>query len=80
MSVFTGSDWNNGTFIMPFKTIQKAANVMSVGVRYPQTYIFPGTCKEIITISSNLDTNMLFTKLSNTSPVVYGSSMTKLCV
>ena len=38
-----GNDGDDGSFLTPFKTIQKAADVMSTNVTVASCYIFPGT-------------------------------------
>ena len=64
-----GSNSSNGTFINPFRTIQRAVNLMSAGpsnCTVATTYIFPGTYSEQILISSNYNSNyMVITALSN---------------
>ncbi|MDD5067331.1 MAG: right-handed parallel beta-helix repeat-containing protein, partial [bacterium] len=72
----SGNDLNEGSFIRPFRTIQRAVHAMTPGVIYPRTYIFPGLYKEHIVISSNISTNILITGLSNTMPVLNGSLVT----
>ncbi|MDD5067921.1 MAG: NosD domain-containing protein, partial [bacterium] len=78
------SDSNPGTFELPFLTIQRAANAMMPGP--PQctsatTYIFPGTYADRVTILSNINTDyMVFTKLSNNKPVLYGSLASNFAV
>lgn len=71
-----GDDTNPGTFENPFQTIQKAANVMSIGLpvcTISSTYIFPGTYSEQVSIYSNKNSGyMVFTKLSNFLPVMDG--------
>ncbi|MDD5066226.1 MAG: right-handed parallel beta-helix repeat-containing protein, partial [bacterium] len=74
------SDSNPGTFNMPFRTIQRAANVMmpgAPGCTSATTYIFPGVYQDRITVYSNRNPGwMIFTKLSNTQPLLYGSYLT----
>ncbi|MDD5065921.1 MAG: right-handed parallel beta-helix repeat-containing protein, partial [bacterium] len=66
---------NNGSFLYPFHTIQRAANRMAPGVTSATTYVFPGAYAERVTIASNRNTGfMVFTALSNTMPLLYGSS------
>ncbi|MDD5067468.1 MAG: right-handed parallel beta-helix repeat-containing protein, partial [bacterium] len=75
-----GLDTNPGTFSQPFRTIQKAALAMMPGLPNCSsaiTYIFPGIYQERVTIKSNKNTGyMLFTKLSNSMPVLTGVSTT----
>ncbi|MDD5065967.1 MAG: right-handed parallel beta-helix repeat-containing protein, partial [bacterium] len=73
----SGVDTNPGTFTMPFRTIQKAVNVMMPGVTSATTYVFPGNYNEKVTVSSNRNPGyMVFTRLSNSSPVMNGSFLT----
>ena len=74
----TGDDTYNGTFIKPFKTIQKAADTMMPGVTVASCYIFPGTYSEQVGIYSNKNSGfMIFTALSNNkSPVLTGYGVT----
>ncbi|MBU1077905.1 MAG: right-handed parallel beta-helix repeat-containing protein [Spirochaetes bacterium] len=70
----SGNDGNPGTFANPFKTIQKGANMMMPGVSSPTCYIFPGNYPEKVTIASNKNLGyIVFTKLSNTEPIMNGS-------
>ncbi len=72
-----GSDTNNGSFMNPFATIQKAGDVMSGGLPACTTatcYIFPGTYSETVMINANNNSGyMVITKLSNQQPVLTGS-------
>ncbi|MDD5066348.1 MAG: right-handed parallel beta-helix repeat-containing protein, partial [bacterium] len=74
-----GDDSNNGSITNPFRTIQRAVNVMSGGppvCGLPWCYVFPGTYREQVTIRSNRNPlYMLITALSNSKPpVVTGNS------
>lgn len=72
----SGNDANNGSFTNPFRTIQKAVDRVSPGTNITSatTYIFPGTYNEQIVIASNKNPGyMVFTKASNSSPVLDGS-------
>ncbi|MBN1898543.1 MAG: right-handed parallel beta-helix repeat-containing protein, partial [Spirochaetes bacterium] len=75
VDVQSGNDINYpGSFSYPFKSIQKASDVISAGVSSSICYIFPGTYNEKITIKSNKNNNfMVLTKLSNDAPVITGS-------
>ncbi|MBU1076855.1 MAG: right-handed parallel beta-helix repeat-containing protein [Spirochaetes bacterium] len=71
----TGDDLNPGTFIRPFRTIQKAVDRVSSGivVSFATTYIYPGNYSEEVTIVSNYNTGfMVFTRLSNVLPLMDG--------
>ncbi|MBN1899353.1 MAG: VCBS repeat-containing protein, partial [Spirochaetes bacterium] len=69
-----GSDLNNGTFTNPFRTIQRAVDVMSMGptnILVPFCYVFPGVYNEEVIIRSNdNELWMLITALSNNDPPV----------
>ncbi len=70
----SGSDTNIGTFSKPFKTIQKAVDVMNSGITIPTCYIFPGIYSEQVMIVSNKNSGyMVLTKLSNAAPILNGS-------
>ena len=72
-----GQDLWPGTKTQPFATIQKAANTMAPGVTFATTYIDPGTYAQKVVIRSNKNNGyMVFTKASNTIPVLFGSSKT----
>ncbi|MBU1076929.1 MAG: right-handed parallel beta-helix repeat-containing protein, partial [Spirochaetes bacterium] len=63
----------------PFKTIQKAADVMSTNVTVASCYIFPGNYSEQVEIYSNKNNGyMVFLALSNNKPkpVLSGASYT----
>ncbi|MBU1076609.1 MAG: right-handed parallel beta-helix repeat-containing protein [Spirochaetes bacterium] len=65
-----GSNTFPGTFLQPFRTIQKAIDVMSTNVTFATCYIFPGIYYEQVLISSNKNSGyMVITELSNLSPV-----------
>jgi uncharacterized repeat protein (TIGR01451 family) len=72
----SGSDANPGTFGAPFRTIQRAVNIMSSGLpncAVATTYVFPGLYNERVIVRSNKNTGYLVvTKLSNTRPVMNG--------
>ncbi|MBN1899016.1 MAG: right-handed parallel beta-helix repeat-containing protein, partial [Spirochaetes bacterium] len=71
-----GNDSSPGTFIQPFATIQKAADVMHTNLTVASCYIYPGTYFDSIEIFSNLNNGyMVFLKLSNDNPVLTGSSV-----
>ncbi|MDD5066314.1 MAG: right-handed parallel beta-helix repeat-containing protein, partial [bacterium] len=73
----SGNDGNDGRFTSPFRTIQRAANAMMPGVVSATTYVFPGTYTERVTVSSNKNPGyMVFTRLSNTRPILDGSGTT----
>lgn len=77
----SGDDSNNGTFSDPFRTVQKAVDIMSSGRPIPTCYIFPGAYSEsIIIYSNNNNTNMIITKLSNTNPIFSGSFLSNFCI
>ncbi len=75
-----GSDTNNGSFMNPFATIQKAVDVMSGGppvCTSATCYIFPGIYSEEVVINSNKNSGyMVFTALSNNNlPELDGESL-----
>ena len=71
-----GDDFNNGSYTNPFKTIQRAAYIMSTGVSNSICYISPGTYPESVKIEKNLNSgDMIITKLSNQMPILTGSDI-----
>ncbi|MDD5066834.1 MAG: right-handed parallel beta-helix repeat-containing protein, partial [bacterium] len=75
-----GDDSNNGSYTNPFRTIQRAVDVMSVGptnVAFPLCYIGPGTYNESVLISSNLNPDyILLTAWSNNKPPILDGTST----
>ncbi|MBN1898745.1 MAG: right-handed parallel beta-helix repeat-containing protein [Spirochaetes bacterium] len=71
-----GLDSNPGTFVMPFRTIQKAANTISAGpplCTIASCYIYPGAYSNSVNIASNKNNGyMVITKLSNARPLLTG--------
>ncbi|MDD5067374.1 MAG: right-handed parallel beta-helix repeat-containing protein, partial [bacterium] len=70
-----GSDANNGTNVSaPFLTISKAAGLMMPLAVSSTCYIFPGNYSEQVEIYSNKNNGfMVFTRLSNSLPVLDGA-------
>lgn len=68
-----GSDLADGSFAAPFRTLQKASDVMYTNTTTATCYIYPGSYSEQVEIFSNKNANfMVFTALSNTLPVLDG--------
>ena len=79
----TGNDANPGTFSQPFRTIQRAVNRIAPGIDVTSAtcYIFPGTYNEQVTIASNKNPGyMVFTKLSNISPLMNGFGSSNIAI
>lgn len=73
----TGLDANPGTFLSPFRSVRKAAGTMMTQQTGATCFIFPGIYRERIVIASNKSgAFMLFTRLSNLSPVLAGDMST----
>ncbi|MBN1898285.1 MAG: right-handed parallel beta-helix repeat-containing protein [Spirochaetes bacterium] len=66
-----GSNTYPGTFSQPFRTIQKAAEKMSMGVTISSCYIYPGIYSNQVSISSNKNSGfMVFASISNSNYAV----------
>lgn len=73
----SGKDSNMGTRSQPFRTIQKAAQMMMLGPPFctkSTCYINPGTyyAQSVFIYTNNNPGYMVFTKLSNEMPVLFG--------
>lgn len=75
----SGNDSNSGTFLFPFRTIQKAVDRMAPGVNVTSatTYVFPGRYTEAVLARSNRNLGwMTISGLSNGKlPVIDGENV-----
>lgn len=76
-----GNDLWSGSNAAPFRTIQKAADMMTGGVASATCFIRPGIYREKVSIYSNNNPGMMvFCKYSNIAPVMNGSAVSNFAI